>query len=236
LKASASPLCDGGLSRPVKQKRALIEGGEHMSAADIAAALKRRRSSAGWICSCPAHDDHDPSLAVIDRDDKVLIKCRSGCPQDAVIDALKRLGLWGGHPHDHDLRSGWSVPKTGPASDPMKSWRSAAPFIRGTAVDCYLRFRGIRLRDEEARSLRFFSALWHWPTQSRWPAMVARVSLATGEDLTTHQTFIEPGGSRKAPLGDCLKAAKALNKGDAAAVVALLVKAAEIGLSGLGLR
>jgi hypothetical protein len=76
LKASASPLCDGGLSRPVRQKHALFEGGEHMSAADIATALKGRRSSAGWICLCPAHDDHDPSLSVIDRDDKVLVKCK----------------------------------------------------------------------------------------------------------------------------------------------------------------
>ena len=32
--------------------------------------------------------------------------------------------------------------------------------------------------------------------------MVARVSLATGMDLTTHQTFLKPDGSGKAPLGD----------------------------------
>jgi hypothetical protein len=32
--------------------------------------------------------------------------------------------------------------------------------------------------------------------------MVARVSLVTGVDLTTHQTFLKPDGSGKAPLGE----------------------------------
>jgi hypothetical protein len=172
-----------------------------MNAADIATALKGRRSGAGWTCLCPAHNDHDPSLSVIDRDDKVLVKCRSGCSQDAVIDALERLRLWGGKPHDRGARSGSSIPGAGPAKDPMKSWRNARLFGRDTALDCYFQSRGILLTDEEAPSLRFSPALWHWPTQSRWPAMVARVSLATGADLTTHQTFLEPDGSRKAPLG-----------------------------------
>ena len=31
--------------------------------------------------------------------------------------------------------------------------------------------------------------------------MLARVSLATGAEITTHQTFVEPDGGGKAPLG-----------------------------------
>jgi hypothetical protein len=84
----------------------------------------------------------------------------------------------------------------------MKSWRNACLFRRDTALDHYFLSRGILLTDEEARSLRFSPALWHWPTQSRWPAMLARVSLANGVDLTTHQTFLRPDGSGKAPLGE----------------------------------
>jgi putative DNA primase/helicase len=188
----------------VVQARAGVHGesADDMNAIDIATALKGRRSSAGWICLCPAHDDHDPSLSVIDRDGKVLVKCRTGCPQDAVIDALKRKGLWDGKPQNRDLRSESSAARSGPATDPMKSFRNASPFIRATAVDRYLQFRKIKLTDEEARSLRFSPALWHWPTRSRWPAMLARVSLATGVDLTTHQTFLKPDGSGKAPLGE----------------------------------
>ena len=42
--------------------------------------------------------------------------------------------------------------------------------------------------------------MWHWLTKTRWPAMLARVALATGEDITTHQTFVEPDGSGKAEI------------------------------------
>ena len=65
----------------------------------IARALKGRRCSKGWICRCPAHDDHHPSLSVAEtRDGKTLVKCWSGCRQDDVIDALRRRGLWDGKP------------------------------------------------------------------------------------------------------------------------------------------
>ena len=84
--------------------------------------------------------------------------------------------------------------------DPMKSWRNAGPFIRNSPVDIYLKRRGLELTDDEAGALRFSPALWHWCSKTRWPAMLARVALATGEDITTHQTFVEPDGSGKADI------------------------------------
>jgi putative DNA primase/helicase len=84
--------------------------------------------------------------------------------------------------------------------DPMKPWRNAGPFIRNSPVDIYLKNRGLDVTDDEARSLRFSAAQWHWQAKTRWPAMVARVALATGEDITSHMTFIEPDGSGKAEL------------------------------------
>jgi putative DNA primase/helicase len=87
--------------------------------------------------------------------------------------------------------------------DPLKPWRKASPNVLGSPVDIYLRSRAIEVSEAEARSLRFHSALWHWPTQSKnWAAMVALVSRADGTELTSHQTFLEPDGSGKAPLGD----------------------------------
>ena len=66
-------------------------------AEDIARALKGRRRGAGWICSCPAHDDHHPSLSIAEPAmARSLIKCWSGCGQDAVLDALRQRGLWEG--------------------------------------------------------------------------------------------------------------------------------------------
>ncbi|MGE5568911.1 MAG: CHC2 zinc finger domain-containing protein, partial [Rhodospirillales bacterium] len=65
-----------------------------MTAADIAHALRGRRSGAGWMARCPAHDDRSPSLAIHERDGRVLVHCFAGCGQEAVIEALRERGLW----------------------------------------------------------------------------------------------------------------------------------------------
>jgi putative DNA primase/helicase len=47
----------------------------------------------GMAC-CPAHDDTNPSLHVTEAPNgKVLFHCFAGCPQDAVLDALRSRGL-----------------------------------------------------------------------------------------------------------------------------------------------
>jgi hypothetical protein len=175
------------------------------SVPDLVWALKGRRCGAGWICRCPAHDDHHPSLNIAERDGKVLIKCWSGCGQDAVLDALRRRRLWDGKTRESSPTSrplfiaGRQTPAT--SRDPMKSWCNAGPLTRSSPAAVYLKRRGIGLTDSEASSLRFSPALWHWPTQSRWPCMLARVSLASGANLTTHQTFLRADGLSKAQLG-----------------------------------
>jgi hypothetical protein len=70
--------------------------------AEIAAALGGRRDGNGWRCRCPAHDDHNPSLDIVERDDKPLLICRAGCDQAVVVDALQKRGLWGAKPNDAD--------------------------------------------------------------------------------------------------------------------------------------
>jgi hypothetical protein len=66
-----------------------------MTPAEIASALGgARRDGTGWRCRCPAHDDHDPSLGITERDGKTLFKCRAGCEQAAVLDALRQRHLW----------------------------------------------------------------------------------------------------------------------------------------------
>ena len=67
-----------------------------MNAAKIAHALHGgRKSGAGWIACCPAHEDRTPSLSLRDSTDgQVLVHCHAGCAQAAVVGALKDLGLW----------------------------------------------------------------------------------------------------------------------------------------------
>ncbi|MBI4404781.1 MAG: hypothetical protein HY537_11500 [Deltaproteobacteria bacterium] len=66
-----------------------------ISAETIARKLKGRRTSVGWICHCPSHDDKRPSLAVAEgRHGRVLVYCFAGCKQWNVIRRLEQLGLW----------------------------------------------------------------------------------------------------------------------------------------------
>ena len=46
------------------------------------------------VSHCPSHDDARPSLSVDVRDGRVLVRCHAGCPQDRVLEELRRRGLW----------------------------------------------------------------------------------------------------------------------------------------------
>jgi hypothetical protein len=117
------------------------------SVGDIGRALAGRRCGKGWVCRCPAHNDHRPSLSVTERDRKILIKCWAGCDQDAVLDALRRKNLWGGKPSSDSAASRRRETSDSNAPrDPMKSWRNAAPLVRGSPADVYLKRRSRRSR------------------------------------------------------------------------------------------
>ncbi len=68
----------------------------------IASALRGKRQGSGWVCLCPVHEAdggrHKPSLSVTEKDGRVLVHCHAGCPQEAVIEALRGMGLWEGDP------------------------------------------------------------------------------------------------------------------------------------------
>jgi putative DNA primase/helicase len=62
-------------------------------AASLAADIAQRCAGASlhgnyWKACCPAHDDHSPSLSIASTEDKVLLKCHTGCPPDAIVAAL----------------------------------------------------------------------------------------------------------------------------------------------------
>ena len=46
------------------------------------------RAGNEFRCRCPAHDDHRPSFYIRATDDKVLIRCSSGCTFHEVCDRL----------------------------------------------------------------------------------------------------------------------------------------------------
>mgnify|MGYP002795039092 CR=1 FL=1 len=67
-----------------------------MNAEAISNILKGKpKAGGGFIGHCPAHDDRTPSLSIDDGDNgRPLVNCLAGCPQNAVIDALRNLGAW----------------------------------------------------------------------------------------------------------------------------------------------
>lgn len=78
---------------------------DYLTAEQIAATLGRytRKPGGGFMACCPAHDDHNPSLAIDDRPGGILVKCFAGCSQDDVISALKSRGLWTETTHTNPL-------------------------------------------------------------------------------------------------------------------------------------
>ncbi len=66
-----------------------------MTAETIAKALGGRKAGGAWMACCPAHDDREPSLSIIDGNGgKVLVRCHAGCDQRDVIGALRSRGVW----------------------------------------------------------------------------------------------------------------------------------------------
>jgi len=61
----------------------------------LAGNRRPQKTANGFLTWCPAHaDDKSPSLHISEKNGKLLVHCFAGCPQEAVIEALKNRGLW----------------------------------------------------------------------------------------------------------------------------------------------
>lgn len=48
-----------------------------------------KQTRKGWDVQCPAHDDKNPSLGVIEgQDGRIVFKCLAACSQESILDAL----------------------------------------------------------------------------------------------------------------------------------------------------
>jgi putative DNA primase/helicase len=145
-------------------------------------------------CRCPAHDDHDPSLSIQDGDSDVLVTCHAGCDRQAVIDELKRRGLWG------------AAPRVEPRRRPQRREEDRRRYIldvlrscgriAGTLAETYLRGRGITI--ELPPSLRYHARMKHTDTGLWLPCMVAAVQAPDRSITGLHRTFLREDGTGKA--------------------------------------
>jgi hypothetical protein len=47
-----------------------------------------KKCGAQWIARCPAHDDHAPSLSILDGDKGIVFKCHTGCSAECICQSL----------------------------------------------------------------------------------------------------------------------------------------------------
>ena len=66
--------------------------GARVAISDILGRLDgvRKKAANSFIARCPAHEDKSPSLAITEKNDRVLIHCFAGC---AAADVLAAIGL-----------------------------------------------------------------------------------------------------------------------------------------------
>ena len=114
------------------------------------------RSGGQWMCTCPAHDDRNPSLSVKQGDDRrVLLHCHRGCSVESVVDVL---GL--------EMRDLF-VPDTCD-SDSFRPQRLASPQSVAVAHDTRVAARSAGYSKEQeavevcARSMGGFDLRWEY--------------------------------------------------------------------------
>ena len=173
--------------------------------------------SYGTAC-CPAHDDHQPSLSISERNGKLLVKCHAGCDQEAVWNALKSMGLVAGDRPGPSTRAAHAsrrrvVSETSNKIEFAKRvWAESQPAV-GTPVETYLASRGITIPPPP--TLRYHPNLKHGPTGLLLSGMVAAVTAWPEREVNAvHRTFLMADGSKKAQvlnpklmLGPCSGAA-----------------------------
>jgi putative DNA primase/helicase len=164
------------------------------SARGIVAALGGRWFGSYGLARCPAHEDRSPSLSVTERAGKLLVRCHTGCAQLAVIDALKKRGLWYGRSSDTSppraappgtaVEAGYNQDRIGAA---RRIWVSSLP-AAGTPVAEYLRSRAIDV--PLPPTIKFHPRLAH-PSGSHFAAMVGGVAIWPASKITgVHRTYL----------------------------------------------
>lgn len=182
----------------------------------IGRGVRLARQGGVWTGCCPFHAEKNPSFAVYPdhyhcfgcgaHGDAIAFVMRAhhlSFPQ-AVRDLARDAGI--------AIDGAPSAPRAAPESMPpppdrdaaesgsraaaMRMWLAAQPNILDTPVENYLANRGIDLRalDRLPRALRFHPDLWHAPSRTRYPAMVAAITSGAGEHVATHRTWLEYAG------------------------------------------
>jgi len=52
---------------------------------EILERFQAKRVGAGYMAQCPAHEDRNPSLSIVEKAGRILLKCQAGCETREVL-------------------------------------------------------------------------------------------------------------------------------------------------------
>ncbi len=189
----------------------------------IATALgKPKQYRDGYMCCCPVHEDHEPSLAIWTSESYPFgLKCYANCNPKDILEAIKTRGLLPSHQPDyhsyrsHTRRLGDVMPSIVQACAPAahdqvadqaikraalaeKLWHKAISPI-GTPVEIYLRSRGICC--DIPSTIRYLPHTLHVSTGLHYPCMLSAVTRWPDKHIiAVHRTYLSYNGQEKASV------------------------------------
>jgi hypothetical protein len=175
-----------------------------------------RRSGAGYVAFCPAHENHRTQALSISEGEngRILLYCHRGCTYHQIVEALGFAQQAAPVPVLRtSIRPVRQLSDAGRIEAVRRIWREAKP-LASTPAQRYLENRGIHLPNWPL-ALRFHPACLH-PSGSRLPALVAAVAVHREGKLrlmAVHRIYIAHDGRkadvepRKASLGNVRGAA-----------------------------
>jgi len=151
------------------------------------------------MCCCPAHADRSPSLSITLGKRAVLVHCFAGCTNEAVMQAMAKLGVRIADLFDGTGGSIATKPRVDITDrNAFRLWLEAST-LAGSPAERYLAGRGITTRSPD---LRFHPRMPLGPKDAvRFlPALVAAVRNDAGI-LALNRTFLDPETDRLAGFG-----------------------------------
>lgn len=156
----------------------------------LATQLGARKSSFGYTCLCPAHNDSERSFSLWrGNNGAVAFKCFAGCTRDEIVSALTSRGLM------VDLSAPTGIRRPPPSE--VKEILNELKDIDGTPGEIYLQGRGIS--GFMPPSVRYRRAAWKSPQGSVYDAVVGVVQRPDGEVTAALQVYVTQEGD-KVPL------------------------------------
>lgn len=183
---------------------------------------KAKKSGNGYMCCCPAHDDHNPSLSIsLGMNGQLLLRCFAECEFEDILKAIQDRGLLAYNltetkkisrkpnskavkssvmPCKDDTYSLQQCTSEEPVGDNQeiayKIWSEGSE-INGTPAEPYFQKRGI----DTASSSKNKVVIKYHPNcgdnpEQKYGGLVAQVTNESGHFLGIHRIFLTSAGDK----------------------------------------